>query len=206
MKKLHELPKDMLIQLLINVNNLSSLTYEELEDRERNISLEKIRRNNVTMCNVIKNSLLQLKSFPHLRQFVEENTDMINSIEFVSSVNHPPHIKIKGIDYCLNSTFPFSTTLSNLYIKPGWENSLFADIKRYIETGDFSGSRWLNTTKIEYNLCEICNKKEILFHYENAKNIRIVIDAQDASNYITDVERIVKCSVCERTHCIDHIC
>ena len=69
MKKFHELPKDILVQLLVNVNNLSSLTYEELKERERNIAIEKKRRINVKKCEVIKYSLLRLKFFPHLKRF-----------------------------------------------------------------------------------------------------------------------------------------
>ena len=67
MRKFHELPKDILVQLLVNVNNLSSLTYEELEERERNIAIEKKRRVNVKKCEVIKYSLLQLKFFSSLK-------------------------------------------------------------------------------------------------------------------------------------------
>lgn len=108
MKKLHELPKDMLIELLINVNNLTSLSDEELQKRERNIALEKIRRNNVMRCKVIKNSLFQLKSFPHLREFIDANTDMIKSIQSVTDVDNVAKIRIKGIDYLLTDvSLPF---------------------------------------------------------------------------------------------------
>ena len=208
MRKFHELPKDILVQFLVNVNNLSSLTYEELEERERNIVIEKKRRSNVRKCEVIKKSLFQLKSFPHLREFIIENTDMIKSIQLVTNVDNVSKITIKGIEYFLiDISLPFLKTLSNLYIKPGWEFSLLQSIESYVRTGDDDyRTRWLNTTQIDYNLCAVCNKKEVLFQYENTKHIRIRIDELDLLNCITDMECIVKCHKCEKIHCTDHIC
>ena len=186
MKKFHELPKDILVQLLVNVNNLSSLTYEELEERERNIVIEKKRRKNVKKCEVIKYSLLQLKFFPHLKRFIEENTDTINSIEMVSWEEYYPKMRIKGIDYAIHGMLPqlspFLKALSNLYIKPDW-NSLLNEISKYIGADGY-GSNWLTATQIDYNICVICNKKQVLFQYDNIKSKSLGIAADDTVQYI----------------------
>ena len=204
MKKFHELPKDILVQLLVNVNNLSSLTYEQLEERERRIAIEKKRRDNSKKCEVIKYSLLQLKFFPHLKRFIEENTDTINSIEMVAVEEYYPKIRIKGIDYPIiyGQFSPFLKALSNLCIKPDW-NSLLNEISKYIG-GDGYGGDWLTATQIDYNLCVICNKKQVLFQYDNIKSICLGIAADDTVYYSR--ECIVTCSTCGKIHCIDHDC
>ena len=204
MKKFHELPKDILVQLLVNINNLSSLTYEELEERERNIATEKKRRKNVKKCEVIKYSLLQLKFFPHLKRFIEENTDTINSIEMVSWEEYYPKLRIKGIDYAIGALpqlSPFLEALSNLYIKPDW-NSLLNEISKYIGADGYGGN-WLTATQIDYNLCVICNKKQVLFQYERCSKCLGI--AADDTVYYTRV-CIVTCSNCGKIHCINHDC
>ena len=54
MKKFHELPRDILVQLLINVNNLSLISDDDLRKRQQMISDEITRRTNKTRCDVIK--------------------------------------------------------------------------------------------------------------------------------------------------------
>lgn len=136
MKKLHELPKDILLQLLINVNNLSLMSDAELVKKQKMISDEIIRRTDKTRCDVIKKSLLQLQSLPHLKDFITENLEIINSIEAVSSI-WQCSITINKISYpLLYNDNPFLKSLSNLFIVPNvCSKTLLNNIYEYIYSG-----------------------------------------------------------------------
>ena len=191
MNTLYDLPKEMLIQLLINVNDLSKLNDKEFLERQNTIELEKEKRIRSKRFKVIKNSLLQLTSFPHLHDIISQNVETINSLDTL---------------FLYNNEHVFLQSLSNLYIKQGWGTSLFEDIKNYIEDG-ISHTFWIESIKIHYNLCETCNKKEVSFHYEEDYRDRcIAIDEIDHINYVTDFKYIKNCPNCLKIHCQQHIC
>ena len=149
MKKFHELPKDILVQLLVNVNNLSLISDAELYKRQQMIADEIKKRTYRTRCNVIKSSLLQLQSLPHLKEFIIENLEIINSIKAVSDTS----ITINQISYSFvlrqdSSSHPFVKSLSSFKIVPNvCSNSLLANIYEYSFSGKTHDSYWLSATK-----------------------------------------------------------
>ena len=123
----------------------------------------------------------------------------------VSQENYYPKMRIKGIDYAIHGLLPqlspFLKALSNLYIKPDW-NSLLNEISKYIGADGYGGN-WLTATQIDYNLCVICNKKQVLFQYDKCSRY-LGIAADDTAYYRR--ECIVTCSTCGKIHCINHDC
>ena len=71
------------------------------------------RRTYRTRCDVVKKSLLQLQSLPHLKDFIMKNLEIINSIEAISDRT----ITINQISYSFVSPFshPFFQSLSSFY-------------------------------------------------------------------------------------------
>jgi hypothetical protein len=206
MKKFHELPKDILVELLINVNNLRLMSDEELKEKQTTISDEITRRTYAARCKVIKQSLLKLQSVPHLKNFISENTRCINSIEAISSSS----IIIGQISYPFlpygSFQSEFLKTLSSFTIIPnGCSKSLLVNIYEYAALGKTYDSYWLSAIKIDYNVCERCRKQEYLFHYDyNSSSIILfennVLCGKQQSKFIES------CPICKNLHCIDHIC
>ena len=204
MKKFHELPKDILVQLLVNVNYLRYLTYEELHKRQEMIADEIKRRTYRTRCDVIKKSLLELQSLPHLKEFIIENIEVIKSIEEVSSSS----ITINQISHpFIRYSNPFLKSLSSFKIVPNvCSKSLLTNIYEYSYSGNTHDSYWLSATKIDYNVCETCRKQEYQFHYESSSSSSIVL-AETGELYSTRQPKLIEfCLTCEKLHCIHHNC
>ena len=197
MKKLHELPKDILIQLVVNVNNPKFMSDEELQEKCDSFSLEIKRRNNEKKSKIVKESLLQLQIFPHLKQFILENIECIKSIQIVSTDYLPQIVRND-----LNANFLMS--LSKLYIHGRFIQSLLQDITAYIETGK-SDKFWLPSTQSEHSICTICNKKEFAF-YNKTKCTCIVLFEDDSLCSSGHPRNIWICSECEKVHCCHHNC
>ena len=206
MKKLHELPKDILLQLLINVNNLSLMSDDELHKRQKMISDEITRRTHKTRCEVIKKSLLQLQVLPHLKEFIIENIEIINSIESVSEL----YIIINRISYSLPSYGLFKSeflrSLSSFKIVPNvCSKSLLTNIYEYIHSGKRHDSYWLSATKIDYKICETCKKQEYQFHYDY--DFSSIVLYETGELYSTRQPKLIDfCLTCKTLHCIHHAC
>jgi hypothetical protein len=206
MKKFRELPKDILVQLLINVNNLNLMSDYELERKQKMIADEIKRRTERTRGDIIKKSLLSLQAVPHLKDFVSENIKIINSIEAISSSS----IIIDQISYPFlpNGSFQsdFLKTLSSLIVIPNvYSKSLLVNIYEYAFSGKTYDSHWLSAIKINYNVCEICHKQEYLFQYKYDSSSIILFE----NNLLCGKQQskfIESCPICEKLHCIDHIC
>ena len=204
MKKLHELPKNILLQLLINVNNLSLMSDDELHKRQKMIFDEITKRTYKTRCDVIKKSLLQLESLPHLKDFIIENTEIINSIEAVSSssitINQIPHPFIRYSNSFLKS-------LSSFKIVPNvCSKSLLTNIYEYSYSGNTDDSYWLSATKIDYKVCETCRTQEYMFHYESSSSSSVVLSETGELYSVRQPGLIEFCLTCEKLHCIHHNC
>ena len=198
MKKLHELPKDILLQLLINVNNLSLMSDDELRKKEKVISDEIKRRTNSSRLKVIKHSLVQLQTFPHLKDFILDNLEIINSLEILS-----PYYKSEIV--WNDSNAHFLKSLSHLYINAQFEKSLFADIENYVASGTLNGY-WIAAIQIDYDLCELCYRKEFVFHYETKNSLCLSLFENDRLKCSGYPKEIGKCSTCDKTHCKYHKC
>ena len=203
MKKLHEVPKDILLQLLINVNNLSLMSDDELHKRQKMISDEITRRTYKSRCDVIKKSLLQLQSLPHLKDFIIQNIEVINSIEAISSssitINQIPHPFIRYSD-------PFLKSLSSFKIVPNvCSNSLLTNIYEYSYSGNMHDSYWLSATKIDYKVCETCRKQEYQFHYDHDFSFIVLYEGGELYSF-KQPKLIEFCDTCEKLHCIHHVC
>ena len=205
MKKLHELPKDILLQLLINVNNLNLMSDDELLKRQKIISDEITKRTYKTLCDVIKKSLLQLQSLPHLKDFIIENIEVINCIEAISSssitINQIPHPFIRYSN-------PFLKSLSSFKIVPHvCSTSLLTNIYEYSYSGNTHDSYWLSATKIDYKVCETCRKQEYMFHYEYESSPSSIVLYETGELYSVRQPKLIEfCLTCEKLHCIHHVC
>ena len=203
MKKFHELPKDILVQLLVNVNNLSLISDDELFKRQQMIADEVKTRTYRTRCDVIKKSLLQLQSLPHLKDFIRENIEIINSIEAVSDTS----ITINQVSYpFLYSTFPFLKSLSSFKLVPNiFSTSLLTNIYEYSFSGKTHVCYWLSSTKIDYIICETCRKQEYRFHYDNGSSSIVLYEGGELYSF-KQPKLIEFCETCEKLHCIHHNC
>ena len=202
MKKFHELPKDILVQLLVNVNNLSLISDDELYKRQKMIVDEIERRTYRTRCNVIKSALLQLQTLPHLKDFIRENIEIINSIEAVSDRT----ITINQISYSFVQSTPFLKSLSSFKLVPDiFTKSLLTNIYEYSFSGKTHDSYWLCATKIDYIICETCRKQEYRFHYDNGSSSIVLYEGGELYSF-KQPKLIEFCETCEKLHCIHHIC
>src|SRR6266446_5803282 len=103
-RSLYELPKDMLVKIIMTMGDVRNMSNEEIVVRQRELEEERVNRKYRVMRDNIKRGLLNLACIPLLHPFVAKNMDYINAIEEIKNIPDYTYMTVNGTTYPLTKS------------------------------------------------------------------------------------------------------
>jgi hypothetical protein len=136
---LYSLNKDMLVKLVATIR-------DDMSNKEMKKILEDRRK--IKKMKIVKNSLIDLKIIPHLKDLIEKHEEIINNItdlnEFLETSNQFLNVKVFIDD----------------------SESIHTSIKIFNLSHSCEYSTWLNKYDKVYNRCNYCGGISLSSYYE----------------------------------------